>query len=164
MTNTNKPIAVIMVGPPGCGKSTYVESLVNAGYAYISADFYIEQIAQAQGKTYGEVFKAAMKEAEKKMFLRVRQAVNNQENIVWDQTNMSVKSRAGKLAKLGNQYDLKAIAFELSRDELDRRLAKRVSEGGKSIPKFVIDSMMANYQRPSASEGFSSVQIINDKG
>ena len=153
-----------MVGPPGCGKSTYVEDLVNSGYAYISADFYIEQLAQAQGKTYGEVFKTAMKDAEKKMMIRVKQAVNDQENIVWDQTNMSVKSRAGKLAKLGGKYTLKAITFELSRDELDRRLAKRVSEGGKSIPKFVIDSMMANYQRPSSAEEFESVQIINDKG
>lgn len=160
--NTNMPNAIIMVGAPGSGKSTFVEKLVDAGYAYISSDFYIEQIAREQGKTYEEVFKEAVKTAEKMMLGRVDQAIEDGEPLVWDQTNMSVKSRATKIAKLKKSHVLIATAFELSREELDRRLAKRVSEGGKSIPKFVIDSMLKNYERPTVEEGFLAVRIIGD--
>lgn len=158
MNTPLKPICYFLVGLPGSGKSTWVAK--NAPDAIIiSSDQYIEQRAAAQGKTYGDVFKDEIKAATAEMNATLENAIICRLPIVWDQTNMNAKTRATKLAKLKN-YNVVAVAFEISQDELNSRLKKRDRETGKAIPGHIMKSMAASYQRPTVDEGFSKVIII----
>ena len=155
MDAINKPICYFLIGPPGSGKSTWVRDLPNK-FVVISTDTYIEKVALQSGKTYGDVFKDNIKDATKEMEMALQKATVLGKSIIWDQTNMSVKSRAGKLITL-KKYDVIAVAFEIPPDELARRLKKRKAETGKDIPPHIVASMVASYQPPTMDEGFFSI-------
>ena len=88
-----------------------------------------------------------------------RQSVNNKRNIIIDQTNLTVKSRAKKLNKLSEEYKKIGIVFVVTADELERRLNERAAEGGKSIPQHVLDNMIGYYVPPSRSEFDEIIEI-----
>ena len=159
--DNNKPTAIFLIGAPGSGKSTYSVPFLRMGYTLISSDYFIEQIAKREGKTYTDVFKDATKDANAHIDAAADIAIASQEFIVWDQTNMSAKTRKPKVDKLFKAgYNVIAVAFEIARDELDRRLTHREHETGKHIPGFVIASMLSNYERPTTDEGFVEVSIV----
>ncbi len=159
MNTSLKPICYFLIGLPGSGKSTWVAKNAPDSIV-ISSDQYIEQRAAEQGKTYGDVFKDEIKAATAEMNATLENAVVCRLPIVWDQTNMSAKARAAKLAKLKN-YNVIAVAFEISNAELNARRAKRRGETGNDVPDNTIKSMSASYERPTTSEGFSKILIIN---
>ena len=158
------PTCYMLIGAPGSGKSTWINKF-RAGegknYISISTDDFIEAMAKAQGKTYGEVFKDCIGAATTTMEHQLEVAVRNEANLVWDQTNMSVKGRRGKLAKLKG-YKVIAVTFELGREELDRRNAKRKAETGKFIAPHIVDSMLSNYEAPTEAEGFAEIITIKE--
>ena len=167
---TPPPAAMIMlIGPPGSGKSTYIAGLIavknllsnnNYQVAVISTDDIFEEMAKDTGITYSEAFgKFSYKEVEREMFNRLDRAIKENQNIIIDQTNMTVKSRARKLQKFPSNYSKEAVVFSVDRTELDRRLKQRETETGKSIPKHVVDSMLASYQEPTMDEGFNKIII-----
>ena len=157
-----KPKALFLVGLPGSGKSFYSKKALAEGYVLISTDDHIERVADAIGKTYGQAFKDNIGPATSHMNQKLVSAVKAQKNIVWDQTNLSVKSRAKKLAPLLIAgYDVTAVAFEIDPVELARRLAGREKETGKVVPMGIINNMAATYERPTVSEGFVSVIVID---
>lgn len=148
-----------LVGVPASGKSTWVEhnALCNQ-CVIISTDAYVEQYAKEQGKTYNDVFKEYMPTAVELMEAAVIQARAQSKDIVWDQTNMSVKTRARKFRMLPN-YEHIAVVFKTpDADEHARRLASRP---GKTIPQPVLDSMAANFEMPTKTEGFTEIWFAN---
>ena len=154
---------ILMVGPPGAGKSTWINDFLKENdkeWVIISSDNIIMELAEAEGLSYSEGFNQFAKKAMVEMNLRLKNAIKNGDNIIHDQTNMSVKSRAKKLSQ-AKGYTKKAIVFELMDEELHRRLNKRKNEDGKTIPDHIIKNMLANYTRPSKTEGFTHVHIIS---
>lgn len=151
------PTLYMLIGIPGSGKSTWVD---NAGFdvedtVIISTDKFIETDAVLQGKTYSEVFDGSIKRATQMMNLALDMAVKDRMNIVWDQTNLTKKSRAGKLSKIPNTYHKVAVVFATPNDdELNRRLAGRP---GKTIPSNIILAMKSQLQIPSEEEGFEDI-------
>lgn len=120
-----------------------------------STDQYIEEFAKSSGKTYNEVFKECIAEAEKFMRNDVQNAIAAGHDIVWDQTNVSKVSRNKKLRMIPDHYEKIAVVFPVpDEDELQRRLASRP---GKTIPSHVMSSMIANYQMPTLEEGFTEI-------
>ena len=63
--------AILMVGLPGCGKSTYVEDKLEENYVVLSTDALIEKRAEATGKTYNETFSTEIKWAEAVFYLNL---------------------------------------------------------------------------------------------
>lgn len=148
----------MLIGVPGSGKSTWLRRQ-NLDAVVISTDDIIEREAAQQGKTYSEVFDSAIKKATSEMNAALRQAIKDQQDIIWDQTNISAKSRSGKLAQFPKNYEKIAVFFPTpDAEELSKRLAGRA---GKTIPAFVVKSMAANLEPPSSKEGFD--QIITAK-
>jgi predicted kinase len=89
------------------------------------------------------------------MMQTVHNAIRAGVNIVWDQTNTSVKARKQKLDMIPKSYRKVAVVFPTpGAVELGRRLAGRV---GKNIPDHVMRSMITNLQPPTAAEGFDEV-------
>ena len=145
----------MLIGIPGSGKTTWAS---NQSWAtrcvHLSSDKFIESYAESQGKTYNEVFTEYVKTATQ---LLTKQAITANvagTNAIWDQTNMSIKSRKDKL-KLFPCYKKIAVVFATpDDDELARRLATRP---GKHISDNVITSMINNFQMPTIEEGFDEI-------
>ena len=155
----------ILVGPPAAGKSTWVEKEFQGECFVVSSDKFIEEIAAEKNQTYNEVFHYA-KLAEAMMWQEFDKAIEIGHNpIVADRTNMSVKSRRKFFERLrnfhkGHGYKLHAVVFPKPEDaEHERRLNSRP---GKTIPREVINGMLASFQMPTEAEGFESVTIIED--
>lgn len=144
-----------LIGVPGSGKSTWYS---NQDWAkdcvYVSTDRYVEIYAESVGKTYNEVFDDFMPEAVNLMCQDVIMARNQDKDIIWDQTSVSVKSRKKKFNMLPD-YDHVAVVFITpDKDELERRLTNRP---GKNIPPHVMRSMIDNFQFPTEAEGFDEI-------
>ena len=153
----------MLVGPPGSGKSTWIREFMNHKnedeYVIVSSDDIIMELGKEKGLNYKEAFDKHAKQAMKVMKANAKQAFADKKNIIWDQTNMSAKSRASKIQQ-AKGYSLKAVVWDLPREELDRRLIKRDKEEDKSIPKAIVESMLSNFQMPTEEEGFDMVVVI----
>lgn len=154
------PTLYMLVGIPGSGKSTWI---ANQAFDWnttriISTDNIIERRAQEQGKTYSEVFQQEIKSATAQMNAELKQAIKDGANIIWDQTNLTRKARASKLAAVPEEYLKVAVFFPTPDDaELKRRLASRP---GKTIPANVVLGMKSQIERPSRDEGFDEVRTV----
>jgi predicted kinase len=149
------PTAYILVGVPGSGKSTWVESQdwIN-DCCIVSTDHWVEQESQRQGKTYSEVFENFMPSAVKLMTKAVVKAREANKDIIWDQTSTTVLSRKKKFNMLPN-YNHIAVVFKTPlASELLQRLDSRL---GKNVPWTVVSGMIDNFEMPTEQEGFKEI-------
>lgn len=157
----DKPALYMFVGVPGAGKSTHINSLkekLGDHYMVISTDAYIEAQAATHGKTYNEVFKDYIKEADILANANLQFAIKHNMHIIWDQTNCDKKTRSWKLNKIPKHYAKHAIAFKASREEIMRVNQVR-AKFGRSIPDNIIQSMLDRFEVPTEDEGFDTVTI-----
>ena len=155
---------IVLVGLPGSGKSTLVHNVFGGNrkdYFVYSTDRYIEDEAAAIGKTYNECFQDFIKDATSAMDNSLKFAIETDQHVIWDQTNMSAKKRRSIVNKFPKSYHTicRCIAPPRSTEEwneLDRRLASRL---GKTIPDHVMKSMADSYIEPELDEGFASIHI-----
>lgn len=156
------PKLYMLIGVPGSGKSTWIANLVEdenpAAYIHVaSTDSLIELDAKLRGKTYDEVFRSAIKDAEKAMYAMVIEAAKDDMDIVWDQTNLNRKTRAKKLIMIPDHYEKIAVVFSVPAD-LEERLANRP---GKTIPAVVMTNMIDSFEYPELDEGFDVIVNAN---
>jgi len=144
-----------LIGVPGSGKSTWIAQQDWArDCSIVSTDHWIEVFARELGHTYSEVFDLFMPAAVRAMSAQVALAQQQGRDIVWDQTSVSVASRAKKFASLPN-YEHVAVVFATPEPaELARRLAQRP---GKHIPDSVMKSMIYSFEPPDKGEGFEEI-------
>ena len=156
----------MLIGVPGSGKSTWAEPyLTKDGFQLVSSDAYIEMTAKAMGETYGNIFKATIGAATKWMEERMNTALAGSQNLIWDQTNLSMKSRRAKLDRLLDAgYAVTAVAFEIPAKELELRRKARELSTGKTIDPNICENMAKTYQRPTRHEGFTRVIIVTPEG
>lgn len=160
--NNNSPTAYILIGVPASGKSTWLanQNIDLSKSAIISTDNILEEIAQKSNLTYDQVFKDNIDAATKTMNISLKQSINQEKNIYWDQTNTGVKNRAGKISKIPTNYRKVAVFFQTPEpEEHAHRLASRC---GKTIPPHIIRSMMENLQPPTLAEGFDEIVLVGD--
>lgn len=151
------PTCYQLVGVPGSGKSTWIKNQPWAEHCkVISTDDHVERYAQSVGRTYNEVFQDYMATAVELMAEDVVNAREKNMDIIWDQTSLTIQSRKRKFRMLPN-YDHIAVVFLTPKpEELKRRLDSRV---GKTIPDYVMDQMLRNFQTPTEREGFKEVWL-----
>ena len=149
------PTFYMLIGVPASGKTTWRKA--NAGHAeIISTDDIIDHRAATLGVTYNDVFKDTIKEATKLANKHAIEAFNADLDVVHDQTNITKKSRASKLAMVPKHYHKTAVFFATPpEEEWQRRLNSRQ---GKSIPTHILDSMVEMLEMPDASEGWNIVE------
>lgn len=155
---SKRPVLWMLIGVPCSGKSTWVDyQLENCDDPpfIASTDAHIERIAAQYGKTYNEAFNDNIKMAEKRMYAQVALATDLNECIIWDQTNLTRKSRAKKLIMIPDHYEKIAVVFSTPEpEELKKRLASRP---GKTIPPHVVDGMIEMMEFPQMDEGFDTI-------
>ena len=144
-----------LIGVPASGISTWIKDQIWAlGLTIVSTDAFVEDYARTQGKTYSEVFTDYMPEAIDLMIQQVVRAREHNHDIIWDQTSVTVASRAKKFRMLPD-YEHIAVVFRTpEHKELVRRL---MSRPGKEIPDHVVASMIASWEDPTLEEGFKEI-------
>lgn len=152
----------ILVGPPGSGKTTWVEKTFQGECFVVSSDNIIQAVADDEGKTYDEIFPTYVKVADQMMWSDFDLYISGGYNpVVVDRTNMNRKSRARFINRLRthrNDYKIHAVVFPKPEDaEYERRLNSRP---GKTIPENVIKSMLQSFQMPTLDEGFDTCTVI----
>jgi predicted kinase len=156
--NMEQPVIIIMVGLPGVGKSTYIRKYFS-GYTLISSDDIIEKYGAQEGKTYDEAFSKYIGRASREIKENAQRALKNNENIVWDQTNLTKKKRRGILNRVPPHYKKVAIVFDISDKLRDERMSGRE---GKTIPPHIVKSMENSYQAPTKDEGFDEILVVKE--
>ena len=151
----------MMVGAPGCGKSTYAKTLFkeNAKTVIICPDSIRAIIGTGEGDQ--SVSYAAFCIAKTKM----KDVLNSGQNVIFDATNMYRKTRKdfiGIARACDRVGKVIAVVFECDKKTLLERNKKRGDEGGRNVPESVIDAMLARYQRPDKTE-FDEVKFVNQK-
>jgi len=160
MTQTHANHAILLIGLPGSGKTTYVNTFLtsNPDYVVLSSDNIIERLAKEAGMIYNDdAFNMFRDAAEAEYKQQVGESINKKLNIIVDRTNQTLKARRKVLARLPKTYKKTAIVFDISREELNRRLLKREQETGKHIPQNIVDEMIGFYVAPDLSEGFDEI-------
>lgn len=152
---------VMLCGIPTSGKSTYVEKLKRIDYwkdaVVLSTDAYIEKQAQRLGLTYNQIFDDVIDCANRELELEFNMAKEKDKSIIWDQTNLSVKTRKKKLSKLPSYYYRGVIYFKIS---LEEALKRNESREGKYIPKSVLHRMWHQFEIPTLEEDFDYVEKV----
>jgi predicted kinase len=143
----------MLIGVPAAGKSTW--RVQHAGITVISSDDILDQTAAARGSTYNEVFKENIKFATQLAEERARAAFAAVEDVIWDQTNLTKKSRKSKLALVPENYTKIAVFFPTP--EWDEHKQRLDSRPGKSIPWNVLNGMIRSLEEPSYDEGFDEI-------
>lgn len=157
--NVSNPMFIMLVGPPGVGKSTWCKDVLplivkGEEVVIISSDKYIEKVAEEQGKTYTEVFQSAIAYASESSKQDFKEALEKKVHIVWDQTNLSPKKRKGLLKQIPNEY-FPTCVYWVIKDEA--KWKKQLDRPGKFIPEHVLKSMLDNYVHPSFNEGWEAI-------
>jgi predicted kinase len=153
------PTVYLLIGVPGSGKSTWLSKQDLSNAVVLSTDNYVEHFAKLNNKTYTEIFKSVIGEATRLMHEDLRQAIRDRKDIYWDQTNLTAKTRAGKLAQIPGTYEKVAVYFPTPSDaELARRLAARP---GKTIPANVVLGMKSQLEPPTLAEGFDDITVVS---
>ena len=159
-------LMIMAVGLPGTGKSTFFKKMQSdladrfGDIAYLSTDKFIEIYARKENKTYDQVFETYIKTASQLVEEKLQNAIRNQRLIIWDQTNLSAKSRKSKLSKIPKTYFKMALIFDaLEENQWQTILASRP---GKTIPGHILKNMQSSYQVPTIAEGFDLVVRAQD--
>lgn len=155
------PECVFLCGIPCSGKSTYVNKLKKIPYwenaVVLSTDAYIEKQAQRMGMTYNQIFDDVIDNATRELELAFIEAKDRGENLIWDQTNLTVKTRKKKLSKLPSFYARGVIYFEIS---LEEALERNKNREGKFIPENILKRMYQQLEIPTKNEDFDYVEKI----
>jgi predicted kinase len=155
----------MLCGLPTSGKSTFVSKLLQdpayKNLVILSTDSYIESVAQRMNSTYNDVFDDTIGEATRQLELTLIEAKDRGKSLIWDQTNLTPKSRKKKLSKIPSAYARIAIWFDIALDEALKRNQQRP---GKMIPENVLRSMSQQFVSPPCDEGFDVVIKENVNG
>jgi len=148
---------------PCSGKTWYRERYYTAtDYVHISSDDVIEKVARAVNQSYSDVFEDAAKFANAFIIKTAKKAIAARKNIVWDQTNLTFKSRKKKLALFENlEYHKSIIIFPTPPlNVLKKRIEARGS--AKFIPPQILENMKRSYVLPTIDEGFDVVNFLTE--
>jgi len=149
----------MLIGVPASGKSTWVEEFTKRNNCIVlSTDNYIQSLAEHKNLTYDEVFEHAIKEATAELKRELAWALKYGMNIIWDQTNLTPKSRRSKLGMIPGHYhsDYHKIAVVFPTPAFAEH-ARRLERPGKTIPAPVLKSMIEQFTPPTLDEGFDEI-------
>lgn len=154
----------ILIGLPGCGKSTWSEKFrnENPNTLVVSSD-------AIRGELYGSESEQGNPETVfRTVFDRVVDGIRNKEvtNIIVDATNIKLRDRNNVIAtikrrtmhelKQGSEIMFTAVWFAVPLEECKRRNGLR----DRVVPDVVIEKMYKNFCPPSFMEGYDKIKIV----
>jgi predicted kinase len=148
----NRPTLIILVGPPGTGKTTYAHRYIeeHPGTTHLSSDAIRKELHGDESiqDNPGEVFTIMQK--------RTIASLDFGYDVIYDATNMTRKDRAGiigvcpKFAKIECHIVWASIETCIERDTARKR----------TVGKEVIDRMLKRFQAPFFDECIDEIKVI----
>lgn len=148
----NRPTLILLIGPPGAGKTTYAEKYISehSNTVHLSSDKIRKELwgDEATQGDNNEVFY--------RMQTRAVDGLNFGYDVIYDATNMTRKDRARiieacpKFARIEAHVIWAPIETCIERDAARRR----------TVGKEVIDRMLKRFQTPYYDEGIDEINII----
>lgn len=161
---TAAPRIMLLVGPPGSGKSTWRDGYLASTTrktTIISSDDLIEEFAAKHGISYSEAFpKLDMARLDAMLMGKLRVALANRDDVIVDRTNLRVKGRARFLSQVPKHYLRVAVVFDVPQETLLTRIRDRGAATGKHIPSSVFEDMVKSYETPSTEE-FDLIEVLS---
>jgi predicted kinase len=139
----------ITVGLPGSGKSTYAKEFIKGKeIEYLSSD----SLRAVYGKSEEDQTVTPLVFGHIKR--KVDEFLKDGKNVLVDATSVNRKERSDYI-NTAKKYGAKVvvIVFKMDRQGLIDRNKKRGEQGGRVVPDWVIDKMLAKFEEPSYSEG-----------
>jgi predicted kinase len=146
----------ITVGLPGSGKSTYVKNFIkDKDIEYLSSD----SLRAIYGKSEEDQTVTPLVFGHIKR--KVDEFLKDGKNVLVDATSVNRKERSDYI-NTAKKYGAKvvAIVFKMDRQGLIDRNKKRGEQGGRVVPDFVIDKMLAKFEEPSYIEGIDVIIYV----
>lgn len=173
----------ILVGPPGVGKSTWVQNSGIANPYIISRDALVEEYIEPLGLQYDDMFeKPGIHQDQKDLIQLHNNSINRNlvqrfadaarhDNIVIDMTNMSKRTRQRNINRLGlsrRGIHLTAVVFDWNndieglQDVIDARSRSYRERGqSKSIGPDILNRMVNSFQDVDSTEGYNEIIRIS---
>jgi predicted kinase len=155
--DNDKQTLNILIGCSGAGKSTFATKYLKdyPTTIYLSSDQIRKNLTGDESSQHvnGQVFGIIKHEVDKNL--------KNGKSVMIDATSLNPKERRDYL-DAARKYDVDAIAyvFERTKAQLMANQAKRGASGGRVVPEFVVDKMLAKYIRPTEGEGFKEIHLV----
>ena len=146
----------IAVGLPGSGKSTYAKNFIkDKDIEYLSSD----ELRAKFGS--GETDQTCTNQVFGHIKRKVDEFLKDGKNVLVDATSVNRRERADYI-NAAKKYGAKVVAlvFKMDRDGLIARNQKRGEQGGRVVPDWVIDKMLAKFEEPSTSEGIDEIIYV----
>ena len=141
----------MLVGFPGCGKSTYAKELEKRGYRWHSSDNIREEYGLT-GQTREEnviVFR--------KLHERIKEDLKNGINCIYDATNLSRKNRMAFLQEIKSVKCTKICCLMLvDIEECKRRNQMRDAV----VPDEVYSKFLTSFNTPAYFEGWDNIEVL----
>lgn len=148
----NRPTLIILVGPPGAGKTTYAMKYIeeHPGTVHLSSDGIRKELhgSETIQDNPGLVFDIMQK--------RAIASLGFGSDVIYDATNMTRKDRSGiiaacpKFAKIECHIVWAPIEICIERDAARER----------TVGKVIIDRMLKRFQAPYYDEGIDEIKVI----
>jgi len=146
----------IAVGLPGSGKSTYAKNFIkDKDIEYLSSD----SLRAVYGKSEEDQTVTPLVFGHIKR--KVDEFLKDGKNVLVDATSVNRRERTDYITT-AKKYGAKVVVlvFKMDRQGLIDRNKKRGEQGGRVVPDFVIDKMLAKYEEPSTSEGIDEIIYV----
>ncbi len=146
-----KPIACVLVGLPGSGKSTWAAKHPRK-LPIASTDYFIEEYAAKNKISYAKAFKKHSLDAQKKMKAQVANLINEKKDFIWDQTNLSKKERDAIYKILTPTHEVHFVCFFVPLDICIKRFKQRDRDGGEMIDEKYIRKLAKTADFPQKGD------------
>lgn len=148
----NRPTLILLIGPPGAGKTTYAEKYISKhkNTVLLSSD-------KIRKEMWGnEAIQGDNNEIFGRMQTRTVDSLNFGYDVIYDATNMTRKDRAGIISACPKFARIEAHVIWASIETCIERDAARK----RTVGKEVIDRMLKRFQAPYYDENIDEINII----
>lgn len=158
-----QPFIIFLVGLPCSGKSTFVDSFLTPWLAkqetyadILSSDDIISHVAAVSKTTFSSVYSNLVNDATNIIDSRLSLSSYMKLNIVYDQFNLTRKTRKQKLELLNYKTDYFkiAITFNENHDVISKRNENRT---GRAVKSSLIKDLSNRFSPVIAEEGFDLI-------
>lgn len=144
----------MLIGPAGCGKSTYAKKLKaeDSNSVIVSSDAIRKEL-------FGnEDYQGDNQKVFLTMVSRAKENLLNDVNVIWDATSMSRKKRLGILQQMpkGTIFHAIVVVATIENIKTQNNARERV------VPEEAIMGQIKSFQPPYFTEGFKDITIVGD--